>query len=45
MFCDKLGFRGPFMMEKVPHTISKYIFCWKYGFTISYGISQKYPQI
>jgi hypothetical protein len=33
------------MMEKIPHTIDKYTFCWKYGFGIGYGTGQKYPPI
>ena len=33
------------MMEKIPHTIGKYIFCLKYGSGTHYGISRKYPTI
>ena len=40
MFERKFGFRGPFMMEKIPQAISNQILPLKCGF--GYGIGQKY---
>ena len=40
-FGRKLGSRGPFMIEKMPHTIGNKIFLLKYGFRISYRIGWK----
>ena len=42
MFGRKFGFRGLFMMEKIPHPIGNQILPLKCGFGIGYGIGQKY---
>ena len=41
-FWKKIWFKGPFMMEKIPHVIGKQILSLKCGLGIGYGISQKY---
>ena len=33
-FGSKFGFKGPFVMEKIPHIIGNYILSLKYGFGI-----------
>ena len=45
MFGIKFGFRGPFMMEEIPHAISNQILPLKCGFGIGYGIGRKYNPI
>ena len=41
IFVSKFGFRGPFIMGKIPHKI----FPLKCGFDIGYGIGRKYRPI
>ena len=45
IFACKFGLRGPFMIEKIPHNIGNQILFLKCGFSISYGIGQKYQPI
>ena len=45
MFGRKFGFRGPFMMEKIPHAIGNQILPLKCSFGIGYGIGRKYLPI
>ena len=45
IFGSKFGFRGPFVMGKITHTIDNYIFPLKWGFGIGYGIGRKYRQM
>ena len=42
MFGRKFGFKGPFMMEKIPHAIGNQILSLKCSFGIVYSIGQKY---
>ena len=42
MFEIKFCYRGPFMIEKIPHVIGNQILPLKCGFGISYGIGRKY---
>ena len=45
MFGRKFGFKGPFMMEKVPHAMGNQILPLKCGFGLGYGIGQTYRPI
>ena len=45
IFGSKFGFRGPFMIEIIPHTIGNWIFPLKCGFGIGYDIGRMYQPI
>ena len=45
MFGRKFGFKGPFMMEKIPHAIGNYILPLICSFGIGCGIGRKYLTI
>ena len=45
LFFRFFGFRGPFMIEIIPHTIGNWNFPLKFGFGVGYSIERKYRPI